>query len=420
MTCRADNGTEAAVILDGSETYAHGPRFESRVRTRLTVILIIVLITVALAGCTTDRTRRGYLRENAARFDAPPARPVIVVPGFGVSRLFDPVTGRFVWGTAHAMVQRRYADDLDLQHGDRLVPRGFVGSRGPINIAWQLTEALRKYGGYTPSPNPLPRVRGRGQGEGAHRDLYAFAYDWRRSARDNAQELAKFVDGVRRAHGGAKVDIVTHSAGALVGLAYVKLIAPDAVEHLVLVAPTQRGVADAFRLLTRGEHFLRRSFTIEMAATWPSTYELLPEKGRFLIDEQGHEVAFDAWDAASWPFPIDGEALARARRFRDELRDAPLPANVRLTVIAGDCVPTARRVLARSDRTYAFYRDELREDERALAAMLFEPGDGTVPISSATGGGEALLFCDGHQGIASDPNVHRALIRLLRADTLPR
>jgi hypothetical protein len=29
-------------------------------------------------------------------------------------------------------------------------------------------------------------------------------------------------------------------------------------------------------------------------------------------------------------------------------------------------------------------------------------------------GGEAHLFCDGHQGIAVDPNVHRALVRVLR------
>ncbi len=258
-------------------------------------------------------------------------------------------------------------------------------------------------------------------GEGAcDRDLHAFAYDWRRSARDNAQELATFVDDVRRAHGGAKVDIVTHSAGALVGLAYVKLIAPDAVQQFVLIAPTQLGVADAFRLFVRGEHFLRRSFTTEMATTWPSVYELLPAHGRFLIDAQGREVAFDAWDAASWPVAVDREALARARRFRDELRDAPWPAGVQQTIIAGDCVPTTRRVLARADGTYAFYRDELRDDERALESLMFEPGDGTVPISSATAGREALLFCDGHQGIASDPNVHRALIRILRPDTLSR
>ncbi|HVE70431.1 MAG TPA: hypothetical protein VNI54_03610 [Thermoanaerobaculia bacterium] len=46
--------------------------------------------------------------------------------------------------------------------------------------------------------------------------------------------------------------------------------------------------------------------------------------------------------------------------------------------------------------------------------MLFEPGDGTVPVSSAKAGGEAMPFCDGHQGIAADPHVHRTIIRVLR------
>jgi pimeloyl-ACP methyl ester carboxylesterase len=365
---------------------------------------------LALAGCvtacTTDRTRRGYLRENAERFSTPPARPVVIVPGFGVSRLFDPVTKRFAWGTAHAMVQRRYADDLDLpaEARDRLIPRGFAGSRGPVNIAWQLTSALGQYGGYT-----------------HERDLYTFAYDWRLSARDNAEELADLVDEVRRAHGNRKVDIITHSAGAMVGLAYVKLTnrSGGAVENLVLVAPVQRGVADAFRLLTQGERFIRRTFAPAMAATWPSVPELLPEDGRFVVHEDGRVADFDGWDAASWSrigVSVDPLLLAQARRFRDELRDRPLPPDVRTTVIAGDCVPTAKRVLMRADGSFVFYRRQLRGDEQRLETVLFEPGDGTVPVSSATAGGEALLFCDGHQGIASDPNVHRALIRLLREE----
>lgn len=364
-----------------------------------------MLALVACVSCTTDRTRRGYLRANAEQFTTPPARPVIIVPGFGVSRLFDPVTRRFAWGTAHAMVQRRYADDLDLpaQARDRLIPRGFAGSRGPINIAWQFSAALRQYGGYT-----------------IDRDLYTFAYDWRLSARDNAARLADFVDDVRRSRGDGRVDIVTHSAGAMVGLAYAKLLperSSGAVEHLVLVAPVQRGVPDAFRLLAQGERFIRRSFAPAMAATWPSVPELLPEEGRFLVDTAGRPVDFDAWDVASWArigLTIDPRLLADARRFRDEIRERPLPAGVKLTVIAGDCVPTTKRVLMRGDRTFAFYRAQLRGDELRLARELFEPGDGTVPVSSALAGGDALLFCDGHQGIASDPNVHRALIRLLR------
>jgi hypothetical protein len=380
-------------------------------RSPATGHLAIALIAIVLAHCTTDRTRRGYLETIAATYEAAPARPVVIVPGFGVTRLLDPVKNRHVWGTAHATVQRRFQDDLDLPIAadgtigrDRLVPRGYVGSRGPINIGWQLMEGLRRFGGYTPE-----------------RDVFPFYYDWRLSARDNARRLGHFIDGIRR---GGKVDVITHSAGSLVALAYVKLAGGgDRVEHLVLIAPARRGVVDAFRVVVRPERFLRRVFTPEMVATWPAVPELLPDDGRFVVDEQGHAVAFDAWNAEDWakfaPFdPQHGRAFARsladARRLRDDLRATPLPADVKLTVIAGDCVETAVRVLARRDGSFAFYPNELRPCEKPLVPALFELGDGTVPISSATAGGTATLFCDGHQGIAADPSVHRALLRILR------
>jgi hypothetical protein len=370
-------------------------------RTRRDLSLIFLL---ALAACTTDRTRRGYLEENARRiYASPPERVAIVVPGFGVTRLYDPVIDRYVWGTARSTVRTRFPDDLDLpvEGRDRLVPRGYVGSRGPVNVGWQLTEALRKYGGYERDETVFP-----------------FYYDWRLSARENALQLRDFIATVRK---GRRVDIVTHSAGSLVALALVKLIGGDSVENLILIAPTRAGVADAFRILVRPERFIRRRFTPDLVATWPSVPELFPEDGRFIVDEDGEATSFDVWDPASWAPIVPTElrdrfarSIERARAFRQELRDAPLPANVRLTIIAGDCVPTARRVLARDDGTYVFYASELREDEQRLQPLLFEPGDGTVPVSSARGGSDAFLFCDGHQGIVSDPNVHRALIRLLR------
>jgi hypothetical protein len=348
-----------------------------------------LIALLLLAACTTDRTRRGYLRDQALALGLP-SRPVIVVPGFGVTRLYDPKTGRFVWGTPRTMVHRRYEDDLELDARDRLVPRGYAGSRGPVNVGWQIVEALRRYGRYTPE-----------------KDVHPFEYDWRLSARDNARRLAALVDEVRA---GGKVDIVTHSAGAIVALAYVKLAGgAENVEHLILIAPTQRGVIDAYRILVRPEKFIRRVFTADMVNTWPFVFELLPEDGRFLIDESGAAIDSDAWSDARWT-----ASLSAARAFRDELRTTPLPAGVHLTVLAGDCVPTAKRALHRSDGTWVFYRDELRPGEEHLAPILFEPGDGTVPVSSARADGPALLFCDGHQGIATDPNVHRTLIRLLR------
>lgn len=353
-----------------------------------------------LVSCTTGVTRRAYLEKIAPELPDPP-RPVIIVPGFGLTRLFDPVTQRYVWGTVHNTVQTRYADDLDLPAGgrDRLVPQGYGGSRGPMNSGWHLSRVLTKYGRYT-----------------RDRNVYPFYYDWRLTAKENADKLSELADRIR---GDGKVDIVTHSAGAIVALTYVKLgRGAHAVDHLVLIAPTRRGVVDAFRILVRPERFLRRVFTARIVSTWPSVLELLPEDGRFLVDSNGNPIDFDAWNADSWrrfgrTEPAFGESLARARQFRDELRDASMPPQVRFTVLGSDCVPTATRVLARSDGTFAFYRNELRHNEKWLTADLFEPGDGTVPVSSSSSTGDTLLFCAGHRGIVNDPNVQRALIRIL-------
>ena len=367
---------------------------------------LIAALSLSLFACTTDATRRAYLERLASTLPDPP-RPVIIVPGFGITRLFDPVTKRFVWGTAHATFQTRYADDLDLPANgrDRLIPRGYAGSRAPINFGWHLTEALRKYGRYTPERNVFP-----------------FHYDWRLSARENAERLAYFADSIR---GNGKIDIITHSAGATVALAYVKLGGGgDAVENLIMIAPTRRGVPDAFRVLVRPERFLRRVFRSKMVATWRSIPELLPEDGRFLIHEDGSPSDFDAWNPDSWvrygrSEPAFRESLLRARKFRDELRDTPMPSGVNFTVMAGDCVPTAVRVLARNDGTFVFYADELRDSEKHLAEKLFEDGDGTVAVSSAAANGHTLFFCDGHQGIVTDPNVDRALIRILYGERAP-
>jgi hypothetical protein len=372
-------------------------------------------IALTVAACTTDQTRRGYLEALAAEQTSRPSNPVVVVPGFGVTRLFDPEIGRYVWGTPRATVRKQWPDDLDLPVDprslaigrDRLIPRGYVGSRGPINTGWQLTVALEKYGRYR-----------------AGNDVYPFYYDWRLGALENARELDRFVASVRSRNGGARVDVVTHSAGAIVVLAWVKLAGgAPAVRNIVAIAPPLRGTIEAFRVMARPERFLRRTFTPDTVVTWPSVPELLPEDGAIFVDESGRALDLDVWSAATWARfrfydprlqPAFTASLARARQFRERLRDTPLPAGVSMHVIAGDCVSTARRVLVRPDGTFVFYPGELRPDEKKLQPILFEPGDGTVPLSSAAGSTPPQLVCDGHQGIAADPTVHRALLRIFR------
>lgn len=349
-------------------------------------------------------------------FAAPPKNPVIVIPGFGVSRLLDPETQRHVWGTPASVMRRSWEDDLDLPFDpetmaigeDRLVPDGFAGSRGPINTAYQLVNALEAYGEYR-----------------AGVDLHAFAYDWRLAAFRNAERLDAFVSEVRRRHGGAKVDVVTHSAGAAVALTWVKLGGGgDDVRNLILIAPPAAGTIEAFRMLVRPERFARRTFGPDVVATWPSVAELLPQNGSVFVNEEGRALDLDLWSPDAWrqlgvPFSqpaLFAASLRRGRAAAERLAEAEMPAEVAVHVLAGDCVPTAQRILMRRDGTFVFYVDELRAGERHLRPLLFEPGDGTVGVSSAAATRVAPQhFCDGHQGIATDPNVHRALLRIVRA-----
>lgn len=284
------------------------------------------------------------------------------------------------------MWHTRYEDDLDLDPDDRLIPMGWAGSRGPINTGWQLSIALQKFGGYT-----------------AGVDVFPFYYDWRRPARHNAKLLEELIERVRA---GGQVDLVTHSAGSVVAMA---LDSPH-VENIIMVAPVRYGTIEAFRLFMRPERFVRRTFPPEMVATLPFVFELLPEDGRVFVDEEGNLLDRDLWSAEAWLPLSNASVLRNARAFRDELRSP----EAKVTMLSGDCLPTAHKILARRDGTYAFYPSDLRENEQHLAKLLFAPGDGTALADP-----DAMLFCSGHQGLAADPSVHRAIIRALREGSSP-
>lgn len=354
---------------------------------------------------------------------SPVQRPVIVIPGFGVSRLVDRGTGRFVWGTPRNTVITRYEDDLDLPpwmserpSRDRLAPQGFVGSRGPINTAWQLTAGLTKFGGYSSGGRDDPEA------------VHGFAWDWRLPLEEAAGELRELILDVRKRSGKQEIDIVAHSAGGLVALTWLRTdpAAAEMVNNLVLIGVPEQGTVDALRVFVRRERFVRREFHPAMLFTWPSLAQLLPFDGSgAVIDESGMAIdlhTLEGWDRAGLLDGIDGQtrkswdsALQNARSWR-QMMTSPLPPEIQVTRIAGDCVPTAAAALRRRDGSWVFRPAQLAAREERWRTILFTPGDGTVPVVSAVSGDRsALLLCDGHQGLASSPHVHRALVRTLRA-----
>lgn len=394
------------------------------VRTHLRILLIVG--SLLSAGCASDSARRDLLRSQLP-YLAPIERPVIVVPGFGVSRLKDAASGEFVWGTPRNTVVTGYQDDLDLPVSadgrigmDGLEPDGFVGSRGPINTAWQLSEGLRKFGGYVPAYRD----------DEAAANLFPFAWDWRRDLSEVAVALGQFVEQVLDAagHEDRRVDIVAHSAGGNLVLTWLRTDADarSRVGHVILIGVPEEGTVDVVRVFARPERFLRRRFDTDLLMTWASLPQLLPDEPVTVIDESGRRRTIDfrriaGWEesgltrtaseerTASW-----AHALSGAEKWRKIFR-RELPADLKVTRIAGDCVPTPARPLMRSDGSWAFYPRNLKPEEKHLGVMMFEPGDGTVTARSASAGDPSTLrLCEGHQGLASSPQVHRALVRTLR------
>lgn len=407
---------------------------------------LLLLMSLLVAGCfSSNAVRESYLERSALTRERP-ARPVIVIPGFGHSRLFDPELGRYVWGTGRAMMTAQFPDDFDLPvnpqtgvaRSDRLLARGFIGSRGPTNASWHLCEALRKFGGYD---RCVQEPRGAGKV-----NAYAFAWDWRLSHIENAHRLDDYIEVIRSEHGDAtlRVDLVTHSAGGVVALALARFgrstldddratidraaeSAQRKLGRIVMLAPPLRGTLESFRLLNQTEKFARRALAPSTSVTFPSVPELFPADGKVFVDNAGATTSDDLWDVETWKrrkFGVfatsdvpaaTGEMfrlhLARGRRFR-ELIEQP-GSGVPISVIAGGCVPTAARIALRADQSFVLYPSQLRPEEAALRAILFEPGDGSILVSSTRLHGEPSIVCDGHQGIALDPTVYLLILRAL-------
>ncbi|MFA6955179.1 MAG: hypothetical protein WC538_04820 [Thermoanaerobaculia bacterium] len=423
-----------------------------------TITQLLLVATLLATACVSvpEPGAHPSTHSRAPRFT--PTRPVVVIPGFGNSKLWDPAAESYVWGTPGTTIFTRYDDDLDLPFDtatgrfgfDNLVPRGgFAGSRGPVNIAWRISHGLVKRGSY--------HWMHSGELPADNADIHPFAFDFRLSAVDNARRLDAFIDDIRVRHRdpALKVDIIAFSAGGMVALTYAKLgtadldrpdtwdagsrAAASKMATMLLVATPQEGTNESIRVLFRGEKIIRREWPQEMMATFPSIAEMLPEARFPLVDETGRQVAFDVWSAADWRelrFGIysDGvkasfggrgdewsaiergfrASLTRAARFREALRTRPFPEGVQVTALAGDCIPTARQVLLRRDGTLAFYPSELLPGERHLESVLFVPGDGSISADSATAQiGWSEFFCRGHQGIASDAGAHEAMLSAL-------
>lgn len=367
---------------------------------------------------------------------APPAVPVVFVPGVTGVVLRDARTKQVAWGTGRNLLRPHddgYGLALSLVPGDSGQPA--LEPVAPI-------EQISLFGIRKPIYGPIRKlltgagyVQGNLESPQAGETLFFFNYDWRRDLTESAGLLRRRLEELRRVQGleRLEVDLVCQSSGAHLCRYLAKyggvpleeagrggLPPALAVRRLVLVGSSNGGSLRILRELDRGRRYvplIGRWMRPEVTFTFPSLFQDLPVYRRDLfLDAEGRPLDVGLFDPGSWRrygWSVYGKAtdrrlrekgaqrflggaaardawlrraLSEALRFQELLRaDAPGFGQTRTYLVGSTDQPTPdRAVLVRKGegwRTLFTGDAELRR-RPVLQALATARGDEHATVAS--------------------------------------
>ena len=394
-------------------------------RGQWTVLLVLALSVVLLAGCAPKRPPvLEPLRDAEVR------TPVVLIPGITGTQLRERETGRAVWGTGRSLFLPRdggYSIALPL---DADAEGDDVEAGEPVKVFrigflkfefYAVLIRLMEANGYRLGDLRSPV---------AEDNFFIFPYDWRYGNTHTAGELARQLDNLRLVRGEEvlHVHLICQSNAGRIARYFMKYggaSLEDAesgaagpperirVEKLILVGTDNGGSLATVVDLNRGRTYLPllgRRFRPETIFSFRSLYEGLPAYGEDLFfDERGRPVDADLFDPEDWErygWSIYGKkvqrrlerkgredlfgdpdrraeflarALDRARRLHGLLaRDVDGFGEPRYYMIQNVYVPTPERaLLVRKNAEWKtlFSRDKRVKKDPYLFSLASAPGD---------------------------------------------
>lgn len=294
-------------------------------RGRVTVLAAGLFGLIALAGCSLDRAASPPAQTGPRPAERQAVTvPVIVIPGMLGSRLADRTTGRTAWPSIAAALpipalMSRLALPLTGAAATRNAAAGTPGGSlvpdGLIRrIAWfDFYDGLIRQLELERGPCVAPHEIQPGS------TCVLLAWDWRRDLVEAAVALDEAIAALRRVHAAPelKVDVVAHSAGALVVRYYERFGGTDvldseavaeapmtgaaALRRVVQLAPPNNGSIYGLQRVMRGERMGLSWLNPEVMTTMPSIYQLLPHPDReSMIGIDGAPINVDLYDIDNW------------------------------------------------------------------------------------------------------------------------
>jgi pimeloyl-ACP methyl ester carboxylesterase len=394
--------------------------------------------------------------------------PIIIVPGAPGSELVDQATGQLVWPNAKLMSVRDGTMRLALPFDDPESATVVAGNLlRNVHVAG-MTFPMKAYDGLEKKLRELGYRPGDWNAPAGSDEYFYYPYDWRQSVETSGRRFSRdLADLYRRSPQGTPPAVVLgHSLGGLVAryalmygdtplgdrgpLPPVTWAGSGRIGTLFLVATPNEGTFLALKRLQQGifYHAHRGAFSPETLFSFPSVFDMIPERLAPLVDGDGNSLAFNLDDPADWErlnwsvvdphcestIPYEARRahleheLARTRRLwgaLDQLAARPNP--VPLYVVACQSRSVQRTALVLPGN----HGMKVRFDPPAVSrsrfkALLFEPGDEMVPMrslvaeSSTHDPASSLCFVQvlhstkSHHHLLSSPEMLAALEGLLR------
>ncbi len=404
-------------------------------KIRLIGILILMTALFGLPACGTIQTGVPDLKRlyevSANNLHQP---PVVFVHGAFGSRLRDKVTQKEVWPGGLSNLLFSDFSEIALS----IDPKSLLPIEGDLE-AYALFDGIadRDYYGrivttLEDSGAYLPTRLGESP-SGISRRLYLFIYDWRLDIVTNAARLGEFINQIQQDFNdpALKVDIVSHSMGALVTRYYLRYGRQDVldsdeftvtgqgaknVRKVVMLGPPNFGSISGLQHIMMGYKVGFNAIPVEVLGTMPSAYQIMPHPDRdWMVDLYGKRFQRDLYEQQAWKdyqwgifdeavqqrirdqFPSAEDAehylnvldrymeknLLRGRRFHRAISAPYTDSRVRYIVFGGDCHLTPARCLVEKvgERHYIRTRPEEifnPQPQVDYHRLMLEPGDGSV------------------------------------------
>lgn len=353
--------------------------------------------------------------------------PVLIVPGVLGTEIFNGSEKLWLDG-------QRTATDLGDQFMDALQ---LDQDLNPININLTLGEVIGEAPRLDYSKGLVDEFIL--QNYALNTDIFLFPYDWRYGvSQNNIDLLRQKIQDIMTQTGAAKVDIIAHSTGGLLVKKYV-IDNPSShdIDKAVFVGVPNTGAPKAIKVFLQGDGFdnpfLADSEMKKLAVNLPVVYDLAPSrtyfnnKGSYVtVVEQGllNSISDDlSYDEVNNFLANDHQLNLTAITNAENLHTFSFDnydmrtAGVDLYNIVGCKAGTIGKVIETRTQTILGGIKTTHKVERI-------PGDGTVPIESATNlpmdSNNKYYSLEGkHATMMTQNGTRQQIVNILSGSTLP-